>query len=68
MYKRLSLKNIFNKTSSRNLIIFWSFFLSFQNSWTQTNVINNYSNDTIVVIITNENKELRGSLIREDYN
>ena len=68
MYKRLSLKNIFNKTSSINLIVFWSFFLIFQNSWTQTNVVNNYSNDTIVVIITNENKEFRGLLISEDYN
>tara|TARA_B100000768_G_scaffold34823_1_gene33405 strand:+ start:2543 stop:3364 length:822 start_codon:yes stop_codon:yes gene_type:complete len=31
-------------------------------------VLNNYSNDTIVVVITNENKELRGLLIGEDYN
>ena len=68
MYKRLSLKNIFNKTSSINLIVFWSFFLIYQNSWTQTNEINNYSNDTIVVIINNEKKELRGLLIGEDYN
>ena len=68
MYKRLSLKNILCKTSSINLIVFWSFFLSFQNNWSQTNVTNNYSNDTIVVVITNENKELRGLLISEDYN
>ncbi|MCH1612400.1 MAG: hypothetical protein L7S72_03815, partial [Flavobacteriales bacterium] len=68
MYKRLSLKNILCKTSSINLIVFWSFFLSFQNNWCQTNVTNNYSNDTIVVVITNENKELRGLLISEDYN
>ena len=57
MYKRLSLKNILCKTSSINLIVFGSFFLSFQNNWSQTNVTNNYSNDTIVVVITNENKE-----------
>lgn len=68
MYKRLSLKNILCKTSSINLIVFWSFFLSFQNNWSQTNVTNNYSNDTIVVVITYENKELRGLLISEDYN
>ena len=42
--------------------------MSFQNNWSQTNVTNNYSNDTIVVVITNENKELRGLLISEDYN
>ena len=68
MYKRLSLKNILCKTSSINLIVFWSFLLSFHNNWSQTNVINNYSNDTIVVIITNKNKELRGLLVNEDYN
>ena len=68
MYKRLSLKNIIYKTSSINFIVFWTFFLSFQNSWSQTNVINNHSNDTIVVLITNENKEIRGLLISEDYN
>ncbi|MDB9990770.1 hypothetical protein OAD79_04960, partial [Flavobacteriales bacterium] len=68
MYKRLSLKNIIYKTSSINFIVFWTFFLSFQNTWSQTNVINNHSNDTIVVLITNENKEIRGLLISEDYN
>ena len=68
MYKRLSLKNILCKTSSINLIVFCCFFLSFQNNWSQTNVTNNYSNDTIVVVNTNENKELRGLLISEDYN
>ena len=68
MYKRLSLKNIIYKTSSINFIVFWTFFISFQNSWSQTNVINNHSNDTIVVLITNENKEIRGLLISEDYN
>ena len=68
MYKRLSLKNILCKTSSINLIVFWSFLLSFHNNWSQTNVINNYSNDTIVVVITNKNKELRGLLVNEDYN
>ena len=68
MYKRLSLKNILCKTSSINLIVFWSFLLSFQNNWSQTNLINNYSNDTIVVVITNKNKELRGLLVNEDYN
>lgn len=68
MYKRLSLKNIMCKTSSINLIVFCSFLLSFHNNWSQTNVINNYSNDTIVVVITNKNKELRGLLVNEDYN
>jgi hypothetical protein len=68
MYKRLSLKNILCKTSSINLIVFWSFLLSFHNNWSQTNLINNYSNDTIVVVITNKNKELRGLLLNEDYN
>ena len=68
MYKRLSLKNILCKTSSINLIVFWSFLLSFHNNWSQTNLINNYSNDTIVVVITNKNKELRGLLVNEDYN
>ena len=68
MYKRLSLKNIIYKTSTINFIVFWTFFISFQNSWSQTNVINNHSNDTIVVLITNENKEIRGLLISEDYN
>ena len=68
MYKRLSLKNILCKTSSINLIVFWSFLLSLHNNWSQTNVINNYSNDTIVVVITNKNKELRGLLVNEDYN
>lgn len=68
MYKRLSLKNILCKTSSINLIVFWSFLLNFHNNWSQTNVINNYSNDTIVVVITNKNKELRGLLVNEDYN
>ena len=68
MYKRLSLKNIIYKTSTINFIVFWTFFISFQNSWSQTNVINNHSNDTIVVLITNKNKEIRGLLISEDYN
>jgi len=68
MYKRLSLKNILCKTSSINLIVFWSFLLSFHNNWSQTNLMNNYSNDTIVVVITNKNKELRGLLVNEDYN
>ena len=68
MYKRLSLKNILCKTSSINLIVFWSFLLSFHNNWSQTNLTNKYSNDTIVVVITNKNKELRGLLVNEDYN
>ena len=68
MYKRLSLKNILCKTSSINFIVFWSFLLSFHNNWSQTNVINNYSNDTIVVVITKKNKEFRGLLVNEDYN
>ena len=68
MYKRLSLKNILCKTSSINLIVFWSFLLIFHNNWSQTNLINNYSNNTIVVVITNKNKELRGLLMNEDNN
>ena len=68
MYKRQSLKNIFYRTRSINLIVFWLFLIGIQNFTAQTNVINNYSNDTIVVLITSENKEIRGLLLSEDYN
>ena len=40
--------------------------MSFQNLWSQSKAPNNYSNDTIVVIITKNNKELRGLLIEEN--
>ena len=40
--------------------------MSFQNLWSQSTAPNNYSNDTIVVIITKNNKELRGLLIEEN--
>ena len=41
--------------------------MSFQNLWSQSKAPNNYSNDTIVVIITKNNKELRGLLIEENF-
>ena len=41
--------------------------MSFQNFWSQSKVPNNYSNDTIVVIITLNNNELRGLLVEENF-
>ena len=41
--------------------------VSFQNFWSQSKLPNNYSNDTIVVIITSNNNELRGLLVKEDF-
>ena len=42
-------------------------FMSFQNSWGQSKLSNNYSNDTIVVIITSNNSEQRGLLVEENF-
>ena len=41
--------------------------MSFQNSWGQSKLPNNYSNDTIVVIITINNIEQRGLLVEENF-
>ena len=41
--------------------------MSFQNSWGQSKLPNNYSNDTIVVIITLNNIEQRGLLVEENF-
>ena len=41
--------------------------MSFQNSWGQSKLSNNYSNDTIVVIITSNNSEQRGLLVEENF-
>ena len=68
MYKRLLLNNKISATFKLKTVTFCFFVLSFQFFWTQTNVVNNPSNDTIVVLITAKNKELRGLLISEDYN
>ena len=50
------------------IITAYFFIFSFYFFRGQSNVVNNTSNDTIVVIITSKNKEIRGLLIREDYN
>ena len=42
-------------------------FMSFQNFWSQFEKPNNYSNDTIVVINTLNNNELRGLLVEENF-
>ena len=39
----------------------------FQNFWSQSKVSNNYTNDTIVVIINLNNKEFRGLLVEENF-
>ena len=49
------------------IIIMIFMVMSFQNYWSQSKVPNNYSNDTIVVIITLNNNELRGLLVEEDF-
>ena len=58
MYKRLLLNNKISATFKLKTVTFCFFVLSFQFFWTQTNVVNNPSNDTIVVLITAKNKEL----------
>ena len=68
MYKRLLLNNKISATFKLKTVTFCFFVLSFQFFWTQTNVVNNPSNDTIVVLITAKNKELRGLFINENYN
>lgn len=42
-------------------------FMNFQNFWSQFEKPNNYSNDTIVVINTLNNNELRGLLVEENF-
>ncbi len=49
------------------IIIMIFMVMSFQNYWSQSKVPNNYSNDTIVVIITLNNNELRGLLVEENF-
>ena len=68
MYKRLSLKNKIYEIRSIKIILTLTIFSYFQNYWSQSNLINNYSNDTIVVLTTMENKEIRGLLISKDEN
>ena len=67
MYKRLILKNKLSTILIMKIITTYFLFLVFIFRG-QSNVVNNTSNDTIVVIITSKNKEIRGLLIREDYN
>ena len=68
MYKRLTIKNKINKIRSIKIILLFILFSNFQKYWSQSNLANNYSNDTIVVITTMENKEIRGLLISKDEN
>ena len=68
MYKRLSLKNKIYEIRSIKLILTLFIFSNFQNYWSQSYLVNNYSNDTIVVLTTMENKEIRGLLISKDEN
>lgn len=68
MYKRLILKNKLSTILIMKIITTYFFIFSFYFFRGQSNVVNNTSNDTIVVIITSKNKEVRGLLIREDYN
>ena len=49
------------------IIIMIFMVMSFQNYWSQSEKSNNYSNDTIVVIITLNNNELRGLLVEENF-
>ena len=49
------------------IIIMIFMVMSFHNYWSQSKVPNNYSNDTIVVIITLNNNELRGLLVEENF-
>lgn len=68
MYKRLPIKNQINKIKSIKIILLFILFSNFQKYWSQSNLANNYSNDTIVVVTTMENKEIRGLLISKDEN
>lgn len=68
MYKRLPIINQINKIKSIKIILLFILFSNFQKYWSQSNLANNYSNDTIVVITTMENKEIRGLLISKDEN
>ena len=68
MYKRLTIKNKIHKIRSIKIILLFILFSNFQKYWSQSNLANNYSNDTIVVITTMENKEIRGLLISKDEN
>ena len=49
------------------IIIMIFMVMCFHNYWSQSKVPNNYSNDTIVVIITLNNNELRGLLVEENF-
>ena len=60
MYKRLTIKNKIHEIRSIKIILLFILFSNFQKYWSQSNLANNYSNDTIVVITTKENKEIRG--------
>ena len=68
MYKRLPIKNKINKIKSIKIFLLFILFSNFQKYWSQSNLPNNYSNDTIVVLTTMENKEIRGLLISKDEN
>lgn len=68
MYKRLKIKDTINKIRSIKIILLFILFSNFQKYWSQSNLANNYSNDTIVVLTTMENKEIRGLLISKDEN
>ena len=68
MYKRLTIKNKIHEIRSIKIILLFILFSNFQKYWSQSNLANNYSNDTIVVITTKENKEIRGLLISKDEN
>lgn len=68
MYKRLILKSKLSTILVMKIFITCFFIFSFYLFWSQTNVVNNTSNDTIVVLITSKNKEIRGLLVSQDYN
>lgn len=67
MYKRLLINIEFFSTRIMKIITLVFMIVSFQNFWSQSKLPNNYSNDTIVVIITSNNNELRGLLVKEDF-
>ena len=68
MYKRLILKSKLSTILVMKTFINCFFIFSFYLFWGQSNVVNNTSNDTIVVLITSKNKEIRGILVSQDYN